>query len=216
MAKRLTFVTGNKNKLEEVKKILGGQGGIGIYEELVNRSVDLPELQAATNKEITIQKCEEAFKEVQGPVIVEDTGLHFKAMHDLPVESDTHCIPQTPINFTCFFPGPYIKWFLEKLGPEGLYQSLIGFNNFAAEASCCVAIKEAADKEVKVFEGRTAGTIVQARGPRTFGWDPCFEPEGFKETYAELSKEVKNGISHRYKAFAMLKEYLQEQKKGQE
>lgn len=106
MAKRLTFVTGNKNKLEEVKKILGGQGGIGIYEELVNRSVDLPELQAATNKEITIQKCEEAFKEVQGPVIVEDTGLHFKAMHDLPGESDTHYIPQTPNNFTHFFQAP--------------------------------------------------------------------------------------------------------------
>lgn len=83
MAKRLTFVTGNKNKLEEVKKILGGQG-LGIYEELVNKSVDLPELQAATNREVTIQKCEEAFKIIQGPVIVEDTGLHFKAMHDLP------------------------------------------------------------------------------------------------------------------------------------
>ena len=87
MAKRLTFVTGNKNKLEEVKKILGGQAGaLGIYSELVNKSVDLPELQAATNREITIQKCEEAFKQVQGPVIVEDTGLHFKAMGDLPGE----------------------------------------------------------------------------------------------------------------------------------
>lgn len=84
MAKRLTFVTGNKNKLEEVKKILGAQ--VGIYEEVVNRSVDLPELQAATNREITIAKCEEAFRQVQGPVIVEDTGLHFKAMKDLPGE----------------------------------------------------------------------------------------------------------------------------------
>lgn len=84
MAKRLTFVTGNKNKLEEVKKILGAS--VGRYDELVNQSVDLPEWQAANCKEIAVKKCEEAFKVVQGPVIVEDTGLHFKAMNDLPGE----------------------------------------------------------------------------------------------------------------------------------
>lgn len=76
-------MTGNKNKLEEVKKILGDHG-LGKYEDLVNKSIDLPELQAETNREITIKKCEEAFNIVQGPVIVEDTGLHFKAMNDLP------------------------------------------------------------------------------------------------------------------------------------
>lgn len=82
-AKRLTFVTGNRNKLDEVKRILGGDQALGEY-KLLNQSVDLPEVQAATNREITIQKCEEAFKIIQGPVIVEDTGLHFKAMGDLP------------------------------------------------------------------------------------------------------------------------------------
>lgn len=104
--------------------------------------------------------------------------------------------------------GPYIKWFLEKLKPPGLHTSLVGFNDFSAEASCTVAIKEAADKDVLVFEGRTKGSIVLPRGPGTFGWDNCFEPEGYSETYAEMSKEVKNSISHRYKAFALLKDYL--------
>lgn len=84
----------------------------------------------------------------------------------------------------------------------------MGFNEFAADASCTVAIKETADGEVKVFEGRTAGIIVPPRGPNSFGWDPIFQPQGFSETYAEMDKEVKNGISHRYKAFALLKEYL--------
>lgn len=171
MAKRLTFVTGNKNKLEEVKKILGGQG-LGIYEELVNKSVDLPELQAATNREVTIQKCEEAFKIIQGPVIVEDTGLHFKAMGDLP--GGILILPILKFLITIltqyFHTGPYIKWFLEKLKPEGLYTSLVGFNNFAAEASCTVAIKESADKDVEIFEGRTAGLIVKPRGATTFGY----------------------------------------------
>lgn len=84
MAKQLTFVTGNKNKLEEVKKILGDS--VGRYDELVNIAIDLPEWQAATCAEIAVKKCEEAFLVVQRPVIVEDTGLHFKAMNDLPGE----------------------------------------------------------------------------------------------------------------------------------
>lgn len=86
---------------------------------------------------------------------------------------------------------------------------MVGFNDFSADASCTVAIKEAADAEVKVFEGRTSGLIALPRGPRNFGWDCCFQPDGYTETYAEMSKEVKNSISHRYRAFAKLKEYLQ-------
>lgn len=205
--KRLTFVTGNKNKLEEVKKILGSQG-LGKYEELVNKSIDLPELQAETNMEITIRKCEEAFKLVQGPVIVEDTGLHFKAMNDLP--GNLYYNFRKWIQSQISISGPYIKWFLDKLKPEGLYTSLVGFNDFAAEASCTVAIKESGDSDVQVFEGRTAGQIVSPRGPNTFGWDPCFQPDGFTVTYAEMPKDAKNEISHRYKAFAMLKAYLQQ------
>jgi len=62
--------------------------------------------------------------------------------------------------------------------------------------------------EPLVFVGRTAGTIVPARGSLDFGWDPVFQPDGFELTYGELSKDIKNGISHRYKALALLKEYL--------
>ena len=35
--------------------------------------------------------------------------------------------------------------------------------------------------EVHVFEGRTNGTIVDPRGPRDFGWDPCFQPDGYNQ-----------------------------------
>ena len=50
--------------------------------------------------------------------------------------------------------------------------------------------------------------IVPARGPHNFGWDPIFQPLGYTETYAEMSKDIKNTISHRYKALNSLKEYL--------
>lgn len=99
------------------------------------------------------------------------------------------------------------------MGLQGLHTLLVGFNDFSADASCCVALKVAADKEVEVFEGRTAGIIVPPRGPMTFGWDACFQPDPFTETYAEMDKEIKNTISHRYKAFAMLKDYLEEEKR---
>lgn len=40
------------------------------------------------------------------------------------------------------------------------------------------------------------------------GWDPCFQPAGFNQTYAEMPKETKNTISHRYKAIEELRNYL--------
>ena len=67
---------------------------------------------------------------------------------------------------------------------------------------------EGAGQEVKVFEGKTDGTIVTPRGKRDFGWDPVFQPDGFDQTYAELDSKVKNSISHRGRALEKLKEYF--------
>lgn len=52
------------------------------------------------------------------------------------------------------------------------------------------------------------GKIVPARGPHNFGWDPVFQPEGFEETYAEMSSDVKNTTSHRYKALQAFRDHL--------
>lgn len=49
---------------------------------------------------------------------------------------------------------------------------------------------------------------MEPRGPRDFGWDPNFQPTGYDKTYAELPKEVKNEISHRYRALEKLKNYF--------
>ena len=69
---------------------------------------------------------------------------------------------------------------------------------------------EGSGEEVKVFEGKTLGTIVTPRGKRDFGWDPVFQPDGFDKTYAELDSAVKNFISHRGRALEKLKEYFDE------
>lgn len=85
---------------------------------------------------------------------------------------------------------------------------LAGFDDKSATAVCTFAYSNGENDEVLLFQGRTEGTIVHPRGPRDFGWDPCFQPNGFDKTYAELPKEVKNTISHRYKAVDALRDHF--------
>ncbi|XP_015757849.1 PREDICTED: inosine triphosphate pyrophosphatase-like [Acropora digitifera] len=153
-----------------------------------SRNLDLPEFQGEPD-EISREKCKVAVKEIQGPVIVEDTCLCFTALGDLP--------------------GPYVKWFLKKLGPEGLHRLLAGWEDKSAYALCTFAFSTGnVEDPVMLFTGKTMGKIVEPRGPEKFGWDPCFQPDGFEQTYAEMTPETKNSISHRGKALSALKEYF--------
>ena len=184
--KTLVFVTGNQNKLREVTQILGEN----FPWKLEAKPIDLPEFQGEPD-EISIEKCKVAAKEVGGPVMVEDTCLCFNALGGMP--------------------GPYIKWFLDKLKPEGLHRMLTGWEDKSAYALCTFAFSMGGpDDEVMLFRGTTDGKIVEPRGPRTFGWDPCFEPDGFKQTYAEMDKDTKNSISHRGRSLQKMQEYFVE------
>ena len=88
---------------------------------------------------------------------------------------------------------------------------LHGFDDKSASAICTFAYSDGKPgSEVKLFEGKTPGTIVEPRGPRNFGWDPCFLPDGFTDTYAEMDKDLKNSISHRGKSLEKLKEFFQQ------
>uniref|UniRef100_A0A0K8TSK0 Inosine triphosphate pyrophosphatase n=1 Tax=Tabanus bromius TaxID=304241 RepID=A0A0K8TSK0_TABBR len=185
MSKAITFVTGNVKKLEELVAILGTD----FPRQVVSKKIDLPELQGEID-EICVKKCQEAARQIGGPVIIEDTCLCFNALKGLP--------------------GPYIKWFLEKLGPEGLHQMLEGWEDKSAQAVCTLAYSAGVNEEVILFQGRTDGDIVSPRGPRDFGWDPCFQPKGYQQTYAEMPKSEKNKISHRYRAIAKMIEHFKE------
>ncbi|GJJ74391.1 inosine triphosphate pyrophosphatase [Entomortierella parvispora] len=182
--KKLVFVTGNKNKLLEVQQILGP------HVDLHNVKLDLPEFQGTT-QDVAREKCKMAADIVKGPVITEDTSLGFNALNGLP--------------------GPYIKWFLEGVGHTGLNKMLDGFDDRSAFALCTFALSEGPGTEPILFEGRNDGTIVTARGPTNFGWDPVFLPNGYESTYAEMDKETKNAISHRSRALAKLRAYLEKE-----
>ncbi|KAI9741849.1 MAG: nucleoside triphosphate pyrophosphohydrolase ham1 [Cirrosporium novae-zelandiae] len=69
----LTFVTGNANKLAEVRVILANTSV-----QLRNQEVDLIEVQGATLEEISVAKCLQAIGKVDGPVLTEDTALCFR------------------------------------------------------------------------------------------------------------------------------------------
>ncbi|KAG1171299.1 hypothetical protein G6F70_007138 [Rhizopus microsporus] len=182
---KLVFVTGNKNKLNEVRHILNG------VIDVESHSLDLPELQGET-QEIAKQKSKLAAETLKGPCITEDTALCFNAMNGLP--------------------GPYIKWFQNSLGHDGINKMLAGFEDKSAVALCTFGYCEGPGHEPIIFEGKTTGKIVPARGPNTFGWDAIFQPDGYDQTYAEMDKEIKNSISHRSKALDELKKYFEHKK----
>ena len=180
---QITFVTGNAKKLEEAIDILGAS----LPFDFVSAKLDLPELQGEP-VEVSVEKCKLAAERIGGAVMVEDTSLCYNALGGLP--------------------GVYIKWFLDKTGHEGLNKILEAYPDKSAYAQCIFSYCEGPGQPVTSFVGQTHGTIVAARGPLNFGWDPIFQPDGFDLTFAEMPKNVKNTISHRFRSLDKLREFL--------
>ncbi len=175
----LILVSTNPNKGIEAERILGVP--------VLRVSIILPEIQAATVEEITRHKLEVARTKGFRRLIVEDVSLGFDELGN--------------------FPGPYVKWLLEAAGGKGLAAIAYALNNRAAKAQCCVAFWNG--REGKVFMGETTGEIlVEPRGEKHFGWDAWFQPRGEKKTFAEMTPDEKDALSHRGKAYRKLAEYL--------
>lgn len=180
MTEKLILVSSNPNKGIEAERILAMP--------LLRVSISLPEIQAATVEDITRYKLEIARTKGYGRLIVEDVSLGFDELGN--------------------FPGPYVKWLLEAAGGTGLGAIAYALRNRAARAQCCVAYWDGSSGHI--FMGETAGEIlVEPRGERHFGWDAWFQPAGGDKTFAEMSDDEKDQVSHRGKAYRKLGEYLQ-------
>ncbi|KAI5461053.1 inosine triphosphate pyrophosphatase-like protein [Mariannaea sp. PMI_226] len=149
MALVVNFITGNANKLREVKAILEPEITVQ------SQSLDLEEVQGNL-EEVTESKCRRAAELVQGPVLVEDTALCYTALGGLP--------------------GP--KWFMTTLGHQGLNNLLAAYSDKSAEAVCTFGYCAGPGEKVVLFQGRCPGKIVPPRGPPDFGWDAVFEYDG--------------------------------------
>lgn len=172
------FITGNKNKLEEAKAILG---------DVEQLDIDLPEIQDIDAKKIISAKLAEALEHKDGEIIVEDTSLYLDCLNGLP--------------------GPLIKWFLKTIGNQGLAGLAEKFGNSKAEAKTMIGYAKS-QKEIYFFEGSIKGKIIAPQGETNFGWDPIFQPDGFDKSFAEMGKEKKNNISMRRIALDKLKNFL--------
>ena len=178
---KIYFITGNKNKFEEIKAVLPG------IEQL---DIDLPEIQEVDRRLVVEHKLLEAFKHCTGEFIVEDTSLHFEWLKGLP--------------------GPLIKWFLKTIGVEGLADLAEKLGNNMAEAKTVIGYARNRE-EIFFFEGVIKGKIVPPRGEKRFDWDRIFVPERHQKTFAEMGMEEKNKISMRRMAVNKLKEFLDAQ-----
>lgn len=191
---KIAFVTGNSNKVAEVSRALSRTAASF---ELTRGDVDLPECQGEP-EEVAREKCRAAAERLNGPVLVEDTSLCFRALDELP--------------------GVYVKWFLKKTGRQGLVNMLAAYQDKVAFAQCIFGLSLGPGHPVHLFVGRTQGIIVPERGPKdSFGWDPIFQPDqGDGRTYAEMSKDEKNEISHRGKALKQVIDFISNWKPEEE
>jgi non-canonical purine NTP pyrophosphatase (RdgB/HAM1 family) len=179
---KLILVSSNPNKAIEAERILGMP--------LLRVSLAMPEIQAWGVEEITRHKLETARARGYGRLIVEDVSLGFDELGN--------------------FPGPYVRWLLEAAGGKGLAAIAYALNNRSARAQCCVAYWNGS--EGSVFLGQCTGEIlVQPRGDQHFGWDPWFQPRGSNKTFAEMSPDEKDRLSHRGDAYRQLAAHLKKE-----
>ncbi len=177
----ILLVTGNNHKLQEWQRSM--PQGVTLH----SVDLDVPELQSDNSLEIVTDKAKKAYESVGRPVIVEDVSAGLAELKGLP--------------------GPFIKYFMKKLGQDALYQ-LAGRQDGAAATVSCAASYYDGEKSISV-QGDVQGTIVSPRGDSTFGFDVTFVPDGYEQTYAEMDSAVKDSISHRAIAISSLLDALE-------
>jgi len=163
-------------KWAEFRELLSAYG---IEASLIR--AELREIQSSDVAEIARVSVEEALDRFGDDVIVEDAGLYIDALHG--------------------FPGPYSSYVYKTIGLSGVLKLMEG--KTARSASFVSALAYASRlRGILVFKGVCRGEIAhEQRGTGGFGFDPIFIPEeGDGRTFAEISLEEKNRISHRYKS----------------
>jgi len=183
----LLFLTGNEGKAQELNELLALPDL-----KISHQKLNLTENQSAKIQEVSLFKTRLALAHPdleQGwdAVLTDDVGLSLDALNGLP--------------------GPLIKFFLDSLGPKGVYD-LTGNKGTGATAECMLGLGLPRSGEILHFQGLVKGELVEPMGEDGFGWDPIFKPQGQSQTYAQMGLAEKNRISHRALAIAKLKEWI--------
>jgi len=173
---KVVFVTKNRHKFMEAKAIAESMGIT-----LVQCRLKKVEIQSYDLREIALFSSRYVRSKLKDSTyLVEDAGLF--------------------VSYLNGFPGPYSSYVYKTIGCEGILKLLEGVDDREAVFKSVVVLYGPLLGE-KIFEGETKGIIANSmRGERGFGFDPIFIPEGLKSTYAELTLDEKNQVSHRAKA----------------
>jgi len=183
----ICFATNNKKKLEEVRSALKGRDIQLQSLEEIGCTEELPET-GETLEANALQKAQYVSKNYNINCFADDTGLEVEALNGAP--------------------GVYSGRFSgeprsDTRNVDLLLEKLQGTINRKARFRTVFALL--LNGEQHLFEGIAEGAITEGRsGEGGFGYDPVFVPKGFQQTFAELSMDEKNEISHRGKAVRKL------------
>jgi XTP/dITP diphosphohydrolase len=192
--KNIVFATNNKNKLREIRDIVGSKYNILSLSD-INCHEDIPET-ADTIEGNALLKARFVKEKYGYDCFADDTGLEVEALDNRP--------------------GVYSARFAgEDCNSENninkLLSELEGIENRKARFRTVIALIKGENEEE--FEGVIYGNISHERhGEGGFGYDKVFVPENYEKTFAEMLPEEKNSISHRAKATRLLIEYLNKEK----
>ncbi|HEY0177506.1 MAG TPA: non-canonical purine NTP diphosphatase [Pedobacter sp.] len=189
MSRQLVFATNNEYKTEEVRKLLAGK-----YEVLnlkdIGCTTDIPETadSFAGNAELKSSFVAENF---HLDCFADDSGLEVEALNNEP--------------------GIYSARYAGERGDAANLQLVLkkleGTANRKAQFRTVISLVQNGEKFL--FEGLIKGTIRETpSGGNGFGYDPVFQPDGYQQTFAEMTMEQKNQISHRAIAMRKLIDFL--------
>ena len=192
MSRQLVFATNNAHKTEEVKNLLTGQ-----YEVLnlaaIGCTTDIPETADSFAGNASL-KSHYVNDNYQLDCFADDSGLEVEALNNEPG----------------IFSARYAGGRGDQANLQLVLQKLEGQPNRKARFRTVISLLS--NGKEYFFEGVVNGTIREIpTGTEGFGYDPVFEPEGYLQTFAEMSMEQKNQISHRAIAMRKLIAFLKEQ-----
>ncbi|MBQ8565146.1 MAG: non-canonical purine NTP diphosphatase [Bacteroidaceae bacterium] len=188
--KQIVFATNNKHKLDEVRAI------VGMYFDVLSLSdigchEDIPET-GDTFEENAIMKTRYIKEKYGYDCFADDSGLEVTALNNAPGVFSARYAGE---------PSNSLR------NIEKLMQNMQGIADRSARFRTCIALLYAGEEYI--FEGCIEGSIIDTlRGENGFGYDPLFMPQGYDITFAEMSSDEKNKISHRAIATKRLVEFL--------
>ena len=196
MIKKIVIGTNNQHKAREIREILDGLPVELLTLEEFENIEPVPE-DAHTLGENAALKALGFARQTGLPTVADDSGLEVDALDGRPgVHSARYAGPDATYQQLC-----------EKLlgelkdAPE---------DKRSARFRCCVCMADSEGVKLEV-DGAVEGRIIfEMKGDEGFGYDPVFVPIGYNSTFAQMSPEMKNSISHRGVAFRRFRDKLKE------